>query len=154
MLRARATDVIELFETDEYISRLRSVRRSEHPSRMQLIDDSCSATVADLEAPLQERRRPLLVLHDDLGSFTKELVAIARIRGFAVTLRTFERLLLPHGLENVWLDLDRLLENNALRRERSPLCRTTTIIPAHEVLGVLTGQICALQTRWLRRGVP
>src|SRR5689334_10941095 len=100
---------------------------------MKLVDDARRAPIADLEAPLQERRRALLVLNDHLSRLAKELVAIARIRGFTVGLRAFERLLLPHGLENVWLDLDRLFENNALRRERSPLRRTTTIVPAHEV---------------------
>lgn len=47
-LRARSTDPIQFVESDQHVTRLRAVWRSEHARRVQLIDDACRATVADL----------------------------------------------------------------------------------------------------------
>src|SRR5262249_20254853 len=124
-LRTRSTDVIELIEADEHVARLRAIRRTENARRMKLIDDTRRATITDLEASLQERRRSLLVLHHDLGGLAEQLVAIADVGGLALGLAGLLRLTQANLLENVRLGLGRLLEDDALRRQRGALCFAT-----------------------------
>src|SRR6478735_9287948 len=78
-LCARSTDPIQFVEAHKHITRLRSIRRSENARRMELIDDPGRAAVAHLQPALQQRRRPLLVLHDDLGGLAEQLVAVADV---------------------------------------------------------------------------
>src|ERR1043166_1226143 len=111
-LRARATDAIEFIETAQHVARLGAIRRTEHAGGVQLVDDARRAAVAHLEPSLQQRCRTLLVLHDHLGRFAEQLVALARGLGaFAIGCPLLERLLRAHLLENVLLDLERLLEH-------------------------------------------
>src|SRR4051812_25924385 len=97
-LRARPTDVIQLFETDENVARLRPIGRTEHARRVELIDDASGPTIPDLQAALQERRRALLILHHDLGGLAEQLVAVTRVGGLSVRLRAIHRFLLAHRL--------------------------------------------------------
>ena len=80
---------------------------------MQLIDDACRASIANLESPLQQRRRALLMLNDNLGRFAEQLVAIGDLRLFFVALMRVERFALPHRFENVRL-VDASLSDDAL----------------------------------------
>src|SRR4051812_17281751 len=105
-LRARTTDMIELIEPHEHVPRLGAVRRAKDARRMQLIDDACGPPVADFEPPLQQRRRPLLILHDDFCRIAKELVTIPGFFALCFGLACFGGLLRAHRLENVVLGLE------------------------------------------------
>ena len=65
-LNARPRNSIEIVQSGEHIPWLRPIRRAEYARRVQLIDDPRRAPVADFQAPLQQRRRSLLVLNDNL----------------------------------------------------------------------------------------
>src|SRR5688572_11920144 len=52
--RARTADAVEVRQANENVPRLGAVGRSQYTRRMQLVDDSCRASVTDLEAALEK----------------------------------------------------------------------------------------------------
>src|SRR5687768_11914157 len=61
---AGSADSLDLLEPHEHVTRLRTVGRPQYACRVKLVDDAGCAAVADLETPLKERGRPLLMLDD------------------------------------------------------------------------------------------
>src|SRR5690242_4302706 len=91
-----SADPFEILESDQHIARLGAVGWAEDARVVQLVDDARGASVADLEAALQERRRPQLVLDDHLRGLAEQLVALLDARRFAIRAHRFRRLPLPH----------------------------------------------------------
>src|SRR5690348_12187854 len=140
-----AADPLELVQAHEHVAGLGSVGRAEHARKVQLVDDASGATVADLETPLQERRRALLVLNDHLGRLAEQLVAIDDLCFLVVALPCLECFALPDCFENVRLFARRVVGDHTLRHQRGPLCVTTILIPLHEIFGIVAREESALQ---------
>src|SRR2546422_11469359 len=79
-LSAFPTDLIQLLEPHQHVSRLAAVRGAEDPDLLQLVDDARCPAVADAHAPLQQRGRADLVLDADLGGLPEQGIP----RAFAV----------------------------------------------------------------------
>src|SRR6266542_752625 len=147
---ARPADTVEVVKSGEHVPRARPVRWSEYSGGVELVDYSCGAPVADLQAPLQERRRSLLVLDYHLGSFAKQLVAIALADVVSLAASALFRFFLPHELENV--GLGDLFGNKALCFGKLTAAALPGRIPSRESLRILTGDECALDAG--RLGFP
>src|SRR5438067_7353574 len=71
------TDLIQLLQTYQHISRFAPVRRPEDPGELKLIDDAGRPPIPDAHSPLQQRRGPQLVLDADLRSLPEHRVSFA-----------------------------------------------------------------------------
>src|SRR3989442_6407594 len=115
-----------------------AVARPKNPRQLELIDNPGRPTVADANAPLQQRRRADLVLDADLGRLAKQRIPLARRLARPAAL--FPRFLrfgdVLHLLDDVHLDA--LLELGAARG-----------IPAHEPFGLVGRDETALDAHAL-----
>src|SRR5262245_26234995 len=148
-LRTWSADMIELIQSYEYVSGLRAVGRTEHPGGMELVDDPGRSTVPHLEATLKKRRRPLLVLHNYLCRFAEKFVALADVGVVTVRLSCLERFLRANRLENVRLSLSGVVEPDAFGGKRRAFGFAAALVPVHQTLGLVAGQIRALEPRRL-----
>jgi len=73
VLDSRPRDAIEIIQTGEDVARFRSVGRTEDAGSMELVDYPRGATIAHLEASLQQRGRSLLVLYHHLAASRNSL---------------------------------------------------------------------------------
>src|SRR6476661_3289581 len=73
----RSTDSIEILDPDQHLAGTSATLRwGKHAGLLELVDDARRATVADLEAALEQRRRTLSMLDDHLRSLTEAGVPI------------------------------------------------------------------------------
>src|SRR2546425_9867947 len=71
-LSAFPTDLIQLLDPHQHVSRLAAFRGAEDPDLLQLVDNARRPAVADAHAPLQQRGRANLVLDAHLGGLPEQ----------------------------------------------------------------------------------
>src|SRR5688572_3111605 len=96
-----SADPVQVIQPNKHVPRLRRIRRSQHAGRLQLMDDARRPPVADLEPPLEQRRRSMLRRDEALGRLAEQLVAIAGALAFPVAIHgtRLDRLALTNRLE-------------------------------------------------------
>src|SRR5919109_3773831 len=69
-------DALEIALADEYPARFRTLVAGDDPAPLEHVDEAPGARVADAQAPLDERDRRGLGLHDDLDRALEERVLV------------------------------------------------------------------------------
>src|SRR5687768_3801602 len=147
-LNTRAGNAVEIREPSENVARLGAIGWPEDPRQMQLVDDPRGAPITDLEAALQQRRRAMLVLDHDLRRFAEQLVAIGIVQILAFCSTGLFGFPLPDRLDDV-VFARTLVDDETLRLERGLALFAALFVPTGESLGVLAGDVRALQPRRL-----
>src|SRR2546425_5183509 len=120
-------DFIQVFETQQNVSRFGAICPPEHARQLELIDDSGCPSVPDAHAPLQQRRRSELILDAHLGGLAEQRVTLsgsllpAPRSFFAFLLRLLERC--------------NLLVNRGSRSGGGR--RRVRLVPLHQPLGLI-----------------
>src|SRR5882762_320938 len=122
-----SADLIQLVQSHQHIPRLRSVRWSQDPCQLQLVDDPRRPAVPDAHAPLEQRRRAELVLDADLGGLAEQGIALAG--GALLPLSAAVLPGLRRGLERRHLFID-------ARARHGRFCGMC-LVPVHHPLGLV-----------------
>src|SRR5438552_2328797 len=98
---------------DEHTTRLRALVAADDPAALEHVDEAARPRVTDSQAPLQERHRRRLRLHDDLDRLVEQRVVVGvELAVLALVLRVGEDLgQLQVALVELLFPLPRLLDD-------------------------------------------